>query len=129
MQGLSAGDVILVHYGMSQRVGSHASSAGETPGQSLHCGPWLLGVSSSANPEYFNELYRDNLLDLASASRQTGRSGSVFEVPHAATTARYIPAEFPDQPAQVELRALAEQTANRPETWQLVFRKDPNDAT
>lgn len=129
MQGLSAGDVVLVHYGMSQRVSSHASSAGEAPGQDVHFGPWLLGVSSSANPEYFNELYRDNLLDLRSASRQTRRSDSVFEVPQAEAIARYIPAEFPDQPAQVELRAVAEQTANQPETWQLVFRKDPNDAT
>jgi len=129
MQGLSAGDVVVVHYGMSQRVGSHASGAGEAPGQSVHFGPWLLGASSSANPGYFNELYRDNLLELTSASRQTRRSDSVFEVPQAATAAGYIPAEFPDQPAQVELRAVAEQTANQPETWQLVFRKNPNDAT
>jgi hypothetical protein len=49
-------------------------------------------------------------------------------VPQAATIARYIPAEFPDQPAQVELRAVAEQTANQPATWQLVFRKNPNGA-
>jgi hypothetical protein len=123
-EGLSAGDVILVNYGMSQRVGSHPSSAGEAPGQSLHFGPWLLGAPSSANPGYFNELYRD----LKPESRRTRRADCIFEVPQAATIARYIPAEFPDQPAQVELRAVAEQTANQPATWQLVFRKNPNGA-
>lgn len=122
---LSAGDVILVNYGMSQRVSSQISSAGETPGQSLHFGPWLLGASSRTNPEYFNELYQKNLLDLKSASRQTRRADSIFEVPQAETTVRYIPAEFPEQPTMVELRAVAEQTANQPVNWQLVFATNP----
>jgi hypothetical protein len=38
---------------------------------------------------------------------------------------RYKSAEFPDQPAEVELVAVAEQTANPPETWQLVVPVDP----
>jgi len=117
---VSAGDVILVNYAMSRRVSSHASSAGEA-GQFLHFGPWLLGASSSANPAYFNELYTKNLLDLKTASRQERRADSVFEAPQAETTIRYIPAEFPEQPAQVELRAVAEQTANQPASWQIVF--------
>ncbi len=54
VERVSAGDVILVSYGMSRRVRSHTSSAGATPLQSLHFGPWLLGAPSSANPEYFN---------------------------------------------------------------------------
>jgi hypothetical protein len=123
VERVSAGDVILVNYGMSQRVSSHTSSAGETPGQSLHFGPWLLGAPSSANPEYFNELYQKNLLDLKTAFRHTRRADSIFEVPGAETTIRFIPAEFPEQPAEVELRAVAEQTANQPANWQLVFAR------
>jgi hypothetical protein len=121
VERVSASDVILVNFGMSQRVSSHASTAGETQVQSLHFGPWLLGAPSSANPEYFNELYARNLLDLKTASRHTRHADSIFEVPQAQTTIRYIPAEFPEQPAQVELRAVAEQTANQPAKWQLVF--------
>jgi len=121
VERVSAGDVILVNFGMSQRVSSHASTAGETQVQSLHFGLWLLGAPSSANPEYFNELYARNLLDLKTASRHARHADSIFEVPQAQTTIRYIPAEFPEQPALVELRAVAEQTANQPAKWQLVF--------
>jgi len=121
VERVSAGDVILVNYGMSRRVSSHTSSAGVTPGQSLHFGPWLLGAPSSANPEYFNELYAKNILDLKTAARHTRPADSIFEVPKAETTIRFIPAEFPEQSAQVELRAVAEQTANQPANWQLVF--------
>jgi hypothetical protein len=126
VERVSAGDVILVSYGMSQRVSSHTANAGEAPGQSLHFGPWLLGAPSSANPEYFNELYAKNLLDLKTASRHTRRTDSIFEVPIAETTIWYIPAEFPEQPAQVELRAVAEQTAHQPANWQLVFAPTNN---
>ncbi|MGD0940201.1 MAG: beta-L-arabinofuranosidase domain-containing protein [Terracidiphilus sp.] len=121
VEKLSAGDVILINYGMSQRVGSHASSAGEVSGQCLHFGPWLIGATSSANPEYFNELCADNRLDLKTTSRSRRAAASIFEVPMAESTVPYIPAEFPEQPAQVELRAVAEQTAHRPANWQLVF--------
>jgi DUF1680 family protein len=121
VERISAGDVILINYGMSLRVSSRNSGAGASPGQSLHIGPWLLGASSSANPEYFNELYAENLLDLKAASRHAERADSVFAVPMADTTLRFIPAEFPEQSAQVELRAVAEQTANQPAKWQLVF--------
>lgn len=117
----SAGDIILINYGMSQRVSSHTSNAGKTPGQCIHFGPWLLGAPSSANPEYFNELYAENLVDLKTATRHARPANSIFEVPVAETTLRYIPAEFSDQPGQVELRAVAEQTANQPANWQLVF--------
>lgn len=126
VERVSAGDVILVNYGMSQRVSSHTSSAGETPGQILHFGPWLLGAPSSANPGYFNELYQKNLLDLKTASRHRRGADSIFDVPVAQTTIRFIPAEFPEQPAQVQLRAVAEQTANPPANWQLVFAHTNN---
>jgi hypothetical protein len=121
VERISAGDVILVNYGMSLHVSSHASGAKTPEGRCLHFGPWLLGATSSANPKYFNELYAENLLDLKTASRHTRRADSIFEVPMAETTIRFIPAEFPEQSAQVELRAIAEQTANQPARWQLVF--------
>jgi DUF1680 family protein len=121
VEKISPGDVILLNYRMSLRVSSHATSVRPAAGQCLHFGPWLLGASSSANPQYFNELYAQNLLDLKTASRHAGRADSVFEVPVAQTTLRFVPAEFPEQSAQVELRAVAEQTANQPAIWQLVF--------
>jgi DUF1680 family protein len=128
VNGISAGDVILLTYRMSLRASTHSAGAKATAGKCLHFGPWLLGASSSANPQYFNELYADNLLDLKTASPHAGRADSVFEVPAAATTLRFIPAEFPVQSAQLELRAVAEQTANQPAKWQLVFQTVPNNA-
>ena len=129
VERISAGDVILVNYGMSLRVSVHASGAKTPEGRCLHFGPWLLGAVSSANPKYFNELYAENLLDLKTVSRHSRRADSIFEVPMAETAIRFTPAEFPEQSAQVELRAVAEQTANQPAHWQLVFRNDLNDAT
>lgn len=129
VERISAGDVILVNYGMSLRVSSHASGAGTTAGHCLHFGPWLLGATSSVNPEYFNELYAKNLLDLKTASRNAGRADSVFEAPKARATLRFIPAEFPEQPAQVELCAVAEQTANQICKLAACFRTDLSNGT
>jgi len=42
-------------------------------------------------------------------------------VPVAATRFGYIPAEFPDQPGTVTLRALAEQTGQPTTSWEIRF--------
>jgi DUF1680 family protein len=122
VERISTGDVLLVNYGMSLHVSSHASAARPTSGQCLHFGPWLLGATSSANSEYFNELYAENLYDLKTASLHARRVDSVLYVPKAETSIRFIPAEFPEQLGQVELRAVAEQSAHPPATWQLVLK-------
>jgi DUF1680 family protein len=126
VESLSAGDIILVRYAMSPRGGTRPTPSQETGKQSLHFGPWLLGISSSANPEYFNELFADNRCDLRAALPKPTHPASVFEVPRAAAAVPFLPAEFPEQPANAELRAVAEQTANQPARWQLVFKPASN---
>jgi len=114
VEGIAAGDVVAVKYDMSLR----AKDAGGAV-ESLHFGPWLLGVSSGANPTYSGELQAQNLFDVGTFRQSAGRAQSVFQVPAAAGRIHYKSAEYPDQPAEVELVAVAEQTANLPETWQL----------
>ena len=120
LEGIAAGDVVVVQYDMSL----HAKEFGAAA-RRLHFGPWLLGISSGANPTYSGELQAQNLFDLSTFRAIPGRALSVFQVPAAAGQMRYKSAEFPDQPAEVELVAVAEQTANPPETWQLVVPVDP----
>jgi len=118
---LNTGTVITGKYAMtrtSQRAGDDNDLAKRT---AIYYGPWLLGVSSEVNPHYFNELHPGNTLLLHSAKSSCEKPGSSFDVPIAATTAAYIPAEFPEQPSHVELRAVAEQTAIRPTHWEMSF--------
>jgi hypothetical protein len=42
-------------------------------------------------------------------------------VPIAATAVAYVPAEYPDQPGSVVLRAVAEQTGQESTGWELRF--------
>jgi DUF1680 family protein len=118
---LKTGDTITAKYAMSFA----AKPAGASPKlaqlKTFSYGPWLLGIPSEANPGYFNELHPHNLLltDTAKSAPETKRSP--YAVPIAATTVAYTPAEFPDQPAQVHLRAIAEQTAVLPTEWELAF--------
>ncbi|MGA2848438.1 MAG: beta-L-arabinofuranosidase domain-containing protein [Terracidiphilus sp.] len=120
IDGIAAGDAVSVKYGMSL----HASELGGTA-RKLRFGPWLLGISSSANPTYFGELQAQNVFDVATFRPDQRSAQQVFEVPAARGRMRYRSAEYPDQPAEVELVAVAEQTANPPETWQLVVPVGP----
>ena len=119
----AAGDVVAVKYHMSL----HEEAFGKGPGnaRSLHFGPWLLGISSGANPVYFGELQAQNSFDLSTFHQGSASSKSIFQVPIANALIGCKPAEFPEQPAQVALVPVAEQTANPPQLWQLVFRADP----
>jgi DUF1680 family protein len=117
---VTAGDVVAVKYDMSL----HAKEFG-VAARSLRYGPWLLGISSGANPTYFGELQAQNLFDVSTFRQGAGRAQSVFQVPAAAGRMRYKAAEYPDQPAEVELVAVAEQTANPPLMWQLTEPVDP----
>jgi len=42
-------------------------------------------------------------------------------VPVASAQIAYLPAEFPEQPARLQLRAVAEQTSMLPTPWQIAF--------
>jgi len=111
-----AGDVVEVHYKMSLR----AEPVG-TDRVSYWFGPWLLGVPASENAAYFNELTVDNRLSGKPVSAAGGASSvkEAFAVPIAATAFGYIPAEFPDQPGTVTLRAIAEQAGQATTSWEL----------
>jgi len=126
IERVSPGDQVIVQYGMSLRAEQYAEAPGQITRHKLYFGPWLLGAASSTNPEYFNELFPDNRMRFGTARRSARLPVSDFQVPIALTNAQYIPAEFPDQPAEIELRAIAEQTANSPADWQLLFRIDRN---
>ena len=52
------------------------------------------------------------------AAKQPARP---FTVPIAATEIGYIPAEYPDQPGKVKLRAVSEQSGQATTAWELRF--------
>jgi DUF1680 family protein len=114
----AAGDVIELKYAMSLR----QFTSGEER-VAYFFGPWLLGASAADNPAYFNELTNGNRLErgkekaLAAGRQAKGE----FRVPVAATTVAYDPAEYPDQPGSVVLRAVAEQTGQETTGWELRF--------
>jgi len=115
----AAGDIIVVKYHMSLHAEAFEKDPG--PARSLRFGPWLLGISAGANPVYFGELHAQNSFDLSTFHQVPLNSKSIFQVPVANAQIRCKPAEFPEQPAQIALVPVAEQTANPPQLWQLVF--------
>jgi DUF1680 family protein len=86
-------------------------------------GPWLLGASDGDNFSYFNELTTQNkLLGGGEPTSETRvKKSAAFSVPVAATSFPCAQAEYPDQPAKVELRAIAEQTGQPTASWELCF--------
>ena len=118
---LQTGDEILVRYKMDVRAES-AGSVQSRPGRKALCfGPWLLGASSHDQPEYFNELFADNQVEVSSRRSEYIRRELPFAVPIAAGICACIPAEFPGQALKVDLRAVAEQTGYDPARWQTAF--------
>jgi DUF1680 family protein len=115
IRNLKSGDSITIAYAIS-----HRSAPWRTAGTAFWYGPWLLGAASEVNPGYFNELQRHNMLE--TKLNPIRIPNGPFRVPTAAAKASYLPAEFPEQPQTVELRAVAEQTAMPSTPWQLVFK-------
>jgi len=120
VEDLRPGDEIEATYGMSLRVTSADSALTTRGGHALHYGPWLLGASTAIQPEYFNELYAENIL-VAGSAADAKPAPAPFKVPVAATTIAVIPAEFPEQAGKVDLRAVAEQTGFEPARWATSF--------
>ncbi|HEY1901161.1 MAG TPA: beta-L-arabinofuranosidase domain-containing protein [Terracidiphilus sp.] len=114
----TAGEVIELNYAMNLRT----YQTGEERSAYFY-GPWLLGASAADNLAYFNELTVQNRLDRGkekpgSANEQMKRP---FRVPIGSTMVPYVPAEFPDQPGTVALRAVSEQTGMDTAGWELKF--------
>jgi len=114
----TAGEVIELKYAMSLR--QYQTSEERS---AYFYGPWLLGAAAADNEAYFNELTVQNRLGRGkekalAANRQTKRA---FRVPIVATTVPYVPAEFPDQPGMVTLRAVSEQTGMETTGWEMKF--------
>jgi len=57
-------------------------------------------------------------------AKSGGKVAGPFAVPITAREFRCIPAEFPDQPGTVTLRAIAEQTGQPTTSWELRFLAD-----
>jgi DUF1680 family protein len=114
----SAGDLVEVQYEMKLRA---EHSGGDR--RNFWYGPWLLGASAADNPAYFNELTIQNRFLGAPKVIATGvkTAGGAFSVPLAVAMVSYAQAEYPDQPGQVTLRAIAEQTAQPTTSWELRF--------
>ncbi len=123
VDSLRAGENITAHYAMQPRIES-ADHVQSLPNRhAFFYGPWLLGVSAHHQPTWFNELDADNKLvaDSLIATLPSHSSGA-FDVPAARSSCAFIPAEFPDQRGEVELRAVAEQTGFEPARWATTFQ-------
>jgi DUF1680 family protein len=121
IEGLRPSDEIIIHYQMNLRP-ENADTVQSRPGRkALYFGPWLLGASSHDQPEYFNELFADNLVVVGNRRAEYIGHPLPFGVPVAANVCACTPAEFPAQPMKVNLRAVAEQTGYEPARWQTAF--------
>jgi DUF1680 family protein len=118
---LKPGDTITAKYAMSLSEKPAGDSPALASRRAFTYGPWLLGVPSQSNPGYFNELHPKNVLLTATAKKASEAAQSPFDVPIAATALSYLPAEFPEQASQVQLRAVSEQTAYLPTAWEMAF--------
>lgn len=121
VRGLAKGDVVSATYLMALADRQAGASVKLEKRRSFFYGPWLLGVSSAANPGYFNELQADNLLIVHSARGIQDAPAYPFAIPVAATEVSYVPAEYPEQTSRVQLKPVAEQTATLPAQWEMAF--------
>jgi DUF1680 family protein len=118
---LATGDEIVAQYKMDVRAESAEGVEPRAGRKALFFGPWLLGVSSHEQPEYFNEMFAENQIVVGSRRADYIHHPLAFAVPMAAYVCACIPAEFPGQAMRVELRAVAEQTGYEPARWQTAF--------
>jgi hypothetical protein len=114
---LRAGDEIEIHYATSLRTEPAGAER-----VAFRVGPWLLGAPADENPAYANELTLENRIRTETSGEAGATPGErSFAVPVAARSFGFVSAEFPDQPARVTLRAVAEQTGRPTTSWELRF--------
>ena len=118
---LRSGDTVTAKYEMARRTKTVPAAESLPARTAIFVGPWLLGASSHDQPGYFNELHIDNRLLAGSLHAVSTRNASPFAVPIAASACTFTPAEYPEQPGYVQLRAVAEQTACDPARWMTAF--------
>jgi len=122
VDSLRTGESIALHYAMEPRIES-ADRVQTLPNRHVvFFGPWLLGVSSHHQPTYFNELEAENKLVADSLTATPGHLSGALDTPAAMASCAFIPAEFPDQRGEVQLRAVAEQTGFDPARWITVYQ-------
>jgi DUF1680 family protein len=121
VENIKAGDLLVAEYAMTMHPEKTGTSRALAKREAIHFGPWLLGAPSIANPGYFNELHPLNIVELGSLQSSVEHASTTFDVPFVASSLSYVPAEFPEQPARVQLRAVAEQTAHPPTEWETAF--------
>jgi DUF1680 family protein len=118
----SVGDRVVVQYDLATRVEK------QPDGRIAYLrGPWLLGVSDSRSPFWFDEPHAQNRvttttvaddLELAGPSTLDGR----FAIAVAHRQIRFLPGGYPTQPQTAVLRPIAEQTdSDANASWDFLF--------
>jgi DUF1680 family protein len=127
------GEMITLEYDLVSRVETGGRHKGYA---AVFHGPWLLGVSEDASPEFFDEPYLGNSVLLpepgpageihleapaAGASSGSGKI-SALAVPAGQLALSWVPAGYTQQPQTTVLRPVAERTAAGLGQWQFWFR-------
>ena len=83
-------------------------------------GPWLLAVDEHLSPNFFDEPYTQNQVQLPAEPATAAIPSAPFSVPAARLQIRYLPGGYPMQPGTALLRPMAEYTGG-PDSNRLVF--------
>jgi DUF1680 family protein len=114
------GDTIEVAYGMRTRIVRDQ----KTGRVAFFHGPWLLGIDAAMNPDYFNEPFRTNALEVRPAAdgsvALTPDPGAAdpFAIPVARFRVPYRHGGYPMLQSYAVLRPVAEQTGVRAVPWE-----------
>jgi hypothetical protein len=83
-------------------------------------GPWLLAVDEHLSPNFFDEPYIQNKVQLPAEPVTGAIPSGAFSVPSAHLQIRYLPGGYPVQPGTALLRPIAEYTGG-PDSNRLAF--------
>ncbi len=123
-----SGDAVEIDYAMRTRVVRE-----EKDGRvAIFHGPWLLAIDEAMNPEYFNEPFRANALEIQAAAdgsvelkQAKATEAGPFAVPVARFEVAYRHAGYPMLQSHAILRPIAEQTGVRAVPWVWWLRVQP----
>ncbi len=115
---LRAGSDMRLSYDFITRLEDHPDRTGY---KAVFQGPWLLGISESSSPSFFDEPYHFNRLLLPPSDEgrielpllaDSEQVNLLFRAPAAHLALEWIPAGYPEQRQTARLRPLAESTAS-----------------
>ena len=115
---LRAGSDMRLSYDFITRLEDHPDRTGY---KAVFQGPWLLGISESSSPSFFDEPYHFNRLLLPPPDEgrielplltHSEQVDLLFRAPAAHLALEWIPAGYPEQRQTARLRPLAESTAS-----------------